>query len=59
MSDTSSSPSLGPPEGTVRVLRGGSWVADAWVLRSSRRLWVEPEYRYNYIGFRSVREVIP
>ena len=47
MSDTSSSPRLGPPEGTVRVWRGGSWVADAWVLRSSRRLWVEPEYRYN------------
>lgn len=49
----------GPPKGTQRVLRGGSWVDYPWDVRASGRLGVEPEVRYNYIGFRCAREVIP
>jgi hypothetical protein len=43
----------------VRVLRGGSFVSDAWDLRAADRGWIEPDGRSDNIGFRCVREVVP
>jgi serine/threonine-protein kinase len=40
---------------THRVLRGGSWVSDSWLLRSSGRLRSYPDLRYNNDGFRCAR----
>ena len=44
---------------TMRVLRGGSFSLDARYLRASNRNWFGPVDRFNDIGFRCVREVIP
>ena len=49
----------GPSGGTVRVLRGGSWVSVAKYLRASFRFRLVPVDRYYSFGVRSVREVIP
>ncbi len=46
----------GAASGKYRVLRGGSWVSDSWVLRASNRLRVVPEYRSSDVGFRCVWE---
>ncbi|MEK7404874.1 MAG: SUMF1/EgtB/PvdO family nonheme iron enzyme [Acidobacteriota bacterium] len=47
----------GPPTGTVKVLRGGSWGYGRWFLRSSVRNAVEPGGRGGTIGFRCARDV--
>ena len=50
----------GPPDGKYRVVRGGSWVLDVpGVLRVAYRNWYVPDVRYDDVGFRCVREVIP
>ncbi len=49
----------GPPSGTLRVLRGGSWVSDPGFVRASFRHRDAPEYRNYNIGFRCAREVMP
>ena len=38
-----------------RVLRGGSWSVDPRLLRSAGRSGVEPDYRYDDVGFRLSR----
>ncbi|MEW6220412.1 MAG: formylglycine-generating enzyme family protein [Thermodesulfobacteriota bacterium] len=47
------------PEGSStrsgRVLRGGSWVIDAWRCRSAYRYRIDPANRYVFIGFRLAR----
>ena len=43
---------VGPSEGTVRVLRGGSWMGDGGSTRSAYRLRFDPDSRHNAIGFR-------
>jgi formylglycine-generating enzyme required for sulfatase activity len=45
----------GPPTGTSRSLRGGSWNAYELNLRCSVRLYLNPDYRVVTIGFRVVR----
>ena len=42
----------GPSSGSNRVVRGGSWVNDAWSARSAVRLWFDPGVRYCTLGFR-------
>ncbi|MBI3684225.1 MAG: formylglycine-generating enzyme family protein [Acidobacteria bacterium] len=42
----------GPPQGTHRALRGGSWNLYPWNARASYRVRFEPAYWLNYIGFR-------
>ena len=37
-----------------KVLRGGSWYNDPEYCRSADRNDLNPEYRYNYVGFRVV-----
>lgn len=49
----------GPEEGTMRVLRGGSWVYD-WpeFFRTTRRYALAPDQRLPGVGFRCAREAI-
>jgi formylglycine-generating enzyme required for sulfatase activity len=42
----------GPKDGSLRVLRGGSWYYSPWLCRSAYRLRYDPLHRYDYIGFR-------
>lgn len=42
----------GPAFGVYRVLRGGSWNSHAKRCRSANRDGSNPDYRYNYLGFR-------
>jgi sulfatase modifying factor 1 len=49
----------GPPDGEVRVRRGGSWHTWALYARSSFRNWNTPQTRYPLVGMRLVREVPP
>jgi sulfatase modifying factor 1 len=42
----------GPAEGKYRVLRGGSWAADAWHCRLARRSRSIPQMTQNQVGFR-------
>jgi formylglycine-generating enzyme required for sulfatase activity len=46
---------VGPPTGSERVLRGGSWNCVAGYLRSAYRGGNDPTGRLVYIGFRCVR----
>jgi len=43
---------LGPPSGERRVLRGGSWILEARLLRSAFRIGLGPGNRVGAIGFR-------
>jgi formylglycine-generating enzyme required for sulfatase activity len=45
---------VGPTSGSARVLRGGSWISDAWYCRSAFRLRIRPGYRSRYYGFRLI-----
>jgi formylglycine-generating enzyme required for sulfatase activity len=47
----------GPPEGDIRVFRGGAWRSRASYLRAANRDGLRPENRYFDIGFRCAREV--
>jgi formylglycine-generating enzyme len=42
----------GPPTGTVRVFRGGSWYDAPSLCRSAFRYWDVPTYRDYFLGFR-------
>ena len=39
---------------SYRVLRGGSWLSNAWFCRSAARDYYPPDYRRSYVGFRLV-----
>ncbi|MCZ7558569.1 MAG: formylglycine-generating enzyme family protein [Bacteroidia bacterium] len=45
----------GPTAGNWHALRGGSWGNDAAYLRASNRSFSTPDYLFNFIGFRTVR----
>ena len=42
----------GPVDGTLRVLRGGSWIDLGRLCRSAYRLWDDPAFRYYITGLR-------
>src|SRR5262249_31982924 len=44
--------SPGPPSGTQRVLRGGSWNNSGHLCRSAKRNKYAPDFRGDTIGFR-------
>ena len=44
----------GPPTGTERVIRNGSWLDDAYALRSAMRYSTEPDNASGIYGFRTV-----
>jgi sulfatase modifying factor 1 len=43
---------VGPSNGSNRVARGGSWSSFPAYCRSANRSFDEPDYRFNYLGFR-------
>ena len=43
---------VGPREGSLRVIRGGSWLFAAALCRSAYRYWDDPSLRLINIGFR-------
>jgi formylglycine-generating enzyme required for sulfatase activity len=47
----------GPPNGSCRVSRGGSWTEGAEGCRSAHRCWVSPDYRDYAQGFRVARSL--
>jgi formylglycine-generating enzyme required for sulfatase activity len=47
----------GPVTGSFRVLRGGSWESLSRTARSAFRIRAGADYRFNYFGFRLVREL--
>lgn len=49
----------GPREGTVRVLRGGSWIINEWRVRAAYRYRGAQTMRVGYVGFRPARTVPP
>ena len=42
-----------------RVLRGGAWNSNPRMLRASFRYWNSSMFRFNYVGFRVARTLIP
>ncbi|WP_419788120.1 formylglycine-generating enzyme family protein [Pseudodesulfovibrio sp.] len=46
---------IGPEDGGLRVLRGGSWIGDGGHVRSASRFWDVPGGRNRSIGFRFSR----
>ena len=46
-----------PSDSGSRVIRGGSWNFDPWILRSAFRLRFEPALRNDYVGFRCAQGV--
>lgn len=44
----------GPPDGTDRVLKGGSWRSNYYDLRAARRIYFSPNLRSVFFGFRAV-----
>ena len=47
----------GPPTGTNRVLRGGSWYVIPEFCRAASRMGISPDGRYRTFGFRPVVEI--
>jgi formylglycine-generating enzyme required for sulfatase activity len=45
---------FGTLDGSVRVVRGGGWGDYSEECRVANRYWINPDYRYNFIGFRLV-----
>ena len=45
----------GPTSGSRRVIRGGSWIHNAYTCRSSHRAPDNPDYRDKHLGFRLLR----
>jgi len=50
---------LGPDSGQYRILRGGMWMSNEGVLRTSYRYSVAPTYTDDFVGFRCVRSGTP
>jgi serine/threonine protein kinase len=49
----------GPAAGESRVLRGGSWVFEPFLIRSANRNWTEPEESKTSYGFRCAMDASP
>ena len=49
----------GPPNGTERVMKGGSWYHNAEHARSANREAFRPDKRLSYVGLRCVRTIHP
>jgi len=49
----------GPGPDTYKVLRGGSWIAQAHNIRTVERFQNSPTFRHYYVGFRCASDVVP
>jgi len=47
----------GPGEAALKVVRGGAWFNVVSNLRPSKRYYVDPAYKFDYLGFRLARSV--
>jgi sulfatase modifying factor 1 len=47
----------GPPEGSDRVLRGGSWYGYGWNCRAAIRRHAVPSFHIDHLGFRLARSI--
>lgn len=45
----------GPESGTMRVIRGGSWVVESWYMAAANRSFGDPYDRYRGYGFRCAK----
>ena len=54
-----SSNPTGPSSGDSRVLRGGSWDINSWVMRLALRYWYVPTFAEDYLGFRCATSTAP
>ncbi len=45
----------GPATGPFRVIRGGSWDNDPGLCRTTSRLRIPPDHRFDFLGFRLLR----
>lgn len=50
---------IGPASGADRVLRGGSWLSNAFGCRAADRNGSDPSGQYRIIGFRIARSSVP
>jgi serine/threonine protein kinase len=50
---------LGPTSGELRVLRGGSWVFEPYLIRTANRNWTDPEESKASYGFRCAMDASP
>jgi formylglycine-generating enzyme required for sulfatase activity len=51
---------VGPPDGELRIVRGGSWFAHAaYFVRTTFREALSPDYFTSVVGFRCVRDFTP
>jgi formylglycine-generating enzyme required for sulfatase activity len=60
--DYSANPSTdpqGPPNGSLRIVRGAAWDSEVWNTRASDRGATRPDDQQFVIGFRCVRDVMP
>ena len=49
----------GPPSGTMRVARGGSWLLDPEITGVTLRISTLPSARHSYLGFRPALSAVP
>jgi formylglycine-generating enzyme required for sulfatase activity len=49
----------GPSDGDLRVLRGGSWLDDEWLVRGAFRYWYAPINSIGSLGFRCAAGAAP
>lgn len=47
----------GPATGSAKVLRGGSYMTDAFRCRSGSRIYFEPKYKGSFVGFRLAKDL--
>jgi formylglycine-generating enzyme required for sulfatase activity len=47
----------GPGQEVFRVVRGGSWMDPENELRVTNRHWIQPNYSYDYVGFRLCKDM--
>lgn len=57
-SESLSDPS-GPQSGTEKLIKGCSWYSPAAYCRGASRPAVEPDTRYDFVGFRCARDPLP
>ena len=46
---------FGPESGSYKLLRGGSWLSSAALVRAARRAWGNLDIHRDYIGFRTAK----
>lgn len=48
---------VGPANGSIRALRGGSWLINDWRVRAAYRYRFDPRTKVSYLGFRVAQSI--